>query len=61
MLKKKYNINELKKRILKLGVKKIDYIEKLDIDKLIKPNKKSKKINIFIAYYIKSIRLIDNI
>jgi len=61
LLKKKYNINELKKRILKLGVKKIDYIEKLDIDKLIKPNKKSKKINIFIAYYIKSIRLIDNI
>ena len=50
-----------KEKIFKLGVNKIDYIKLLDINKLIKPIKKKKKYRIFIAYYLKSIRLIDNI
>ena len=54
-------ISVLKKQILKLGAKKIDYIELLNINKLIKPYKKSKKYKIFIAYYLGSTRLIDNI
>ena len=48
-------------RILKLGSNKIDYIEKIDINKLIKPYKENKKIRIFVAYYLRSTRLIDNI
>jgi len=51
----------LKNKILKLGVTKIDYIELLDINKIIKPFKKNKKYKIFIAYYLGSTRLIDNL
>ena len=47
--------------IYNLGVRKIDYIEVLDVNKLIKPFKKEKKYKIFIAYYLGSTRLIDNI
>ena len=53
-----YNI---KKIISKIGVKKIDYIEKIDINKITKPFKKKKKFRIFIAYYLGKTRLIDNI
>ena len=65
--KKKFFINnsellsKIKKKIVKLGVNKIDYIKLLDINKLIKPIKKERKYRIFIAYYLKSTRLIDNI
>ena len=51
----------MKNKILKFGINKIDYIEILDINKLIRPYKKIKKYKIFIAYYIGSTRLIDNI
>ena len=47
--------------IYNLGVRKIDYIEVLDVNKLIKPFKKEKKYKIFIAYYLGTTRLIDNI
>ena len=65
--KKKYMIisntsfNYVKKKILQLGASRIDYIKILDINKVIKPHKKNKKYRIFIAYYISSTRLIDNI
>ena len=51
----------LKRMIFALGVRKIDYIKVLDVNKLIKPFKKEKKYKIFIAYYLGSTRLIDNI
>ena len=51
----------LKKEIIKLGVRKIDYLEILDINKLIKPFKKKSYFRIFIAYYLGTTRLIDNI
>ena len=44
-----------------MGVKKIDYIKIIDINKIIKPYRKKNKFKIFIAYYLGSIRLIDNI
>ena len=47
--------------IYNFGVRKIDYIEVLDVNKLIKPFKKKKKYKIFIAYFLGSTRLIDNI
>ena len=36
------------------------YQDTQDINKIIKPYKKNNKYKIFIAYYLKSIRLIDN-
>tara|TARA_B100001057_G_scaffold218819_1_gene219008 strand:- start:1689 stop:2504 length:816 start_codon:yes stop_codon:yes gene_type:complete len=56
-----FNINKIKKDLINLGASKIDYLENYNIKnfKIIKsPNK---KFNLFFAYYIKNIRLIDNI
>jgi len=61
LIKNKINIKLLKIEILNFGVTKIDYIKVLDINKLVKPFKKKYKYKIFIAYYLGSIRLIDNI
>ena len=62
-----YYLNEtksdhpLRNKIIKLGVQKVDYIKLLDVNKLIKPYKKNKKYRIFVAYYLRTTRLIDNI
>jgi pantothenate synthetase len=42
------------------GIKKIDYLEVLDVRKILNKKTKKKKFKIFLAYYIKKIRLIDN-
>ena len=62
---KKTNLNEfnlinIKNNLIKFGVKKIDYIEIINTKD---PKKKATKsnFNIFIAYYVSNIRLIDNI
>lgn len=60
MLKKKY-LKHIKLKIKNLGVKKIDYLSILDLNKIIKPYKKKSKKKIFISYYLNSTRLIDNI
>jgi len=61
LVTKKISINSIRSKILKLGVKKIEYIKILDINKIIKPFKKLKNRKIFISYYLDSVRLIDNI
>ena len=61
LIKKKIPLNRIKNKIFELGVNKIDYIELLNINKLIKPYSKNKKYRIFIAYYLRTTRLIDNI
>ena len=61
LINKKISLNVVKNKIFKLGVRKIDYIKLLDINKLIKPYRKNIKYRIFIAYYLGSTRLIDNI
>ena len=61
LIKNKLQIIDLKKNILKLGARKIDYVQVLDVNKLVKPYKKNKKYRIFIAYYLRSTRLIDNV
>ena len=61
LVKKKISVNMIKNKILRLGVSKIDYIKILDINRLVDKNTRSKKIKIFIAYYLRSTRLIDNI
>jgi len=53
-------LKDLKKKVIQVGAKSVDYLEIYNIKTL----KKSKKINenskLFIAYYLKNIRLIDN-
>jgi len=44
-----------------LGVNKIDYIEILNVNKLVPPYKKKNIYKFFIAYYLNKVRLIDNI
>ena len=61
LIKKKISINTIRKKIFDLNVGKVEYINILDINKLIKPFKKNKKNKIFIAYYLGETRLIDNI
>ncbi len=58
---KKNVLKKIENKIFKFGVKKIDYIKLLDINKQTKPNKKNKRYKLFIAYYLGSTRLIDNI
>jgi len=61
LIKNKSSLKIVKRMIFTLGARKIDYIKVLDVNKLIKPFKKEKKYKIFIAYYLGSTRLIDNI
>ena len=61
LINKKISFNDIKNKIFKLGAGKIDYIELLDINKLIRPYRKNIKYRIFIAYYLRTTRLIDNI
>ena len=61
LIKNKSTLMSVKKYILKLGIKKIDYIKILDINKIMKPYKKKNRYKIFIAYYLGTTRLIDNI
>jgi pantothenate synthetase len=61
LLMKQINLIKIKKKFYKLGVDKVDYIQMLDINKIINRHKKNKKFKIFIAYYLRSIRIIDNI
>ena len=61
LIKKKLSLKLIKRKILILGASKFDYIKILDINKLIKPYKRNNKYKIFVAYYLGSTRLIDNI
>ena len=56
-----FDINKIKKDLIDLGANKIDYLENYDIKNFKKIKKTDKKFNLFFAYYIKNIRLIDNV
>ena len=63
-IKKNYNlfrISKIEKDLINLGARKIDYIENYNIKSFKKIKKPNKKFNLFFAYYIENIRLIDNI
>ena len=63
-IKKNYSlfkINKIKNDLINLGANKIDYIENYNLRSFKKIKKPNKKFNLFFAYYIKKIRLIDNI
>ena len=53
-----HNPNKIKKRLLILGAKKVDYVEILNLKTLKKPKKN--KFNLFFAFYIGNVRFIDN-
>ena len=61
ILKNKITLRSIKRKIHKFGVTKIDYIKILNINKLIKPYIKNNRYKVFIAYYLRETRLIDNI
>ena len=63
-LKKKLvtlNLNAIKKNVIFIGANKIDYIQNINLKSLKNSKKFTNKTKIFIAYYIKNIRIIDNI
>tara|TARA_B100000029_G_scaffold452016_1_gene476962 strand:+ start:215 stop:1024 length:810 start_codon:yes stop_codon:yes gene_type:complete len=60
ILKNNFYIKKIKKILLSVGVKKIDYLEVFDTKKILDKKIKKKKFKIFLAYYIKKVRLIDN-
>ena len=43
-----------------MGVNKVDYIEIVNLKKLNNVKKANENFNIFIAYHLKKVRLIDN-
>jgi len=57
---KKINLASLKDKIYELGVKKIDYIEAINLKNLKRAKKFNENFNIFSAFYIGKVRLIDN-
>ena len=61
LIKRRIHLRDIKNKIFKIGATKIDYIKILDINKLIKPYKKKNIYKIFIAYYLRKTRIIDNI
>ena len=50
--------SDLKKKIVSMGVNKVDYIKLIDLKTLKKPRKN--KFNLFYAFYIGKVRIIDN-
>ena len=56
--KQKFNMNEIKKKIISMGANKVDYIKLVDLKTLKRPKKN--KFNLFYAFYIGKVRLIDN-
>ena len=59
ILKKQiYNFSKIKKKIISIGAKNVDYIKLIDLKTLKKPKKN--KFNLFYAFYIGNVRLIDN-
>tara|TARA_B100000029_G_scaffold515341_1_gene621855 strand:+ start:5345 stop:6154 length:810 start_codon:yes stop_codon:yes gene_type:complete len=61
IIKNKKLLPIIKKYIFDLGVNKIDYLELIDINKLIKPIIKKSKYRVFLSYHLGNVRLIDNI
>jgi pantoate--beta-alanine ligase len=53
-------INNAISNLFELGINKLDYLELVNLKTLRKPSNSKKKFNIFIAYYLKNTRLIDN-
>ena len=53
--------SEILNALIKLGVDKVDYIECLNLKTLKFCKNKKANFNIFVAYYLNGLRLIDNL
>ena len=63
-IKKNYSlfkIYKIKKDLIKLGANKIDYLENYNTKNFKKIKKNNEEYNLFFAYFIKKVRIIDNI
>ena len=59
---KKFSIAvEIKNKINKLGITNLEYLRKININKINNSSKSKKNYKIFVAYYLGKTRLIDNI
>tara|TARA_A100001015_G_C14981367_1_gene709588 strand:- start:658 stop:1473 length:816 start_codon:yes stop_codon:yes gene_type:complete len=58
--KNKIYFNKITDYLREIGIKRVDYIELLNTKNFSKHINSNKKFNIFIAFYINKIRLIDN-
>ena len=61
LIKNKSYLRKIKNKIKNLGIKEIEYLKVINVNKLTKPYLKNNKYKIFIAYYLGKVRLIDNI
>ena len=52
---------KIKNKLKEIGLNKIDYISILNLKDLSKPKSRNLNFNIFIAYYLGKVRLIDNL
>ena len=55
------NKSEIVNELIKLGAEKVDYIECLNLKKLEFSKNTKTNFNIFVAYYMDNVRLIDNL
>jgi len=55
------NKSEILNKLISLGAEKVDYVECLNIKKLEICKNTNTKFNIFLAYYLNDVRLIDNL
>ena len=58
---KNFKITSAKKDLICLGANKVDYIENIDLKNFRNAKNSKNRFKIFFAYYIRNIRLIDNI
>ena len=62
LIKNRSYLKEIKNKIKAFGIKKIEYLKVINMNKLIKPYiKNNNEYRIFISYYLGKVRLIDNI
>ena len=54
-------LKKIQNKIINFGVRKIEYLKLIDLKTNSEITKKTKKYNIFISYYFRNIRLIDNV
>ena len=61
VLKKvKHSFSQIRNKLLSVGVKKVDYVEIVDLKTLKKPRKNKTKFNLFFSFQIGKVRFIDN-
>ena len=53
--------SEILNKLINLGAKKVDYIECLNLKKVQFCKNTNANFNIFLAYYLNDVRLIDNL